>query len=534
MPEVLIARILASGARRPRITGNLYRIWQASLVKRLLVLPLLLAVLAPAPTGYHAMVATEQRLASQVGLDVLRSGGNAVDAAVAVGYALAVVDPCCGNLGGGGFMLIRMHDGRERFIDFREKAPLRATRDMYLDAHGNVVPGRSVKGWLAAGVPGTVMGLERARTQYGTMSRARLLAPAIALARDGYVLIRSDLQPFASGGGAYTYAGEWTPHERARIGERIVQPQLAHTLESIAAGGPDTFYRGWIARSIVQASRRGGGILSMRDFASYDVAESAPLHCAYGGLTIISAPPPSSGGVTLCEIFHIVAPYPLAAYGWHSVRETHVVIEAERRAYADRNAYLGDPAFVRNPVAQLLSPAYAQQRRATILPRDATPSSQIHPGLHLDVHESDDTTHYSIVDARRQCGRGDVYDQRLVRRGRRGAANRLLDERRDGRFHVQARCAEPLRSRAGQSQRNCARKASALLDGADDRAARRQARDGDGQPGRLAHHYHRARDAAEHFAFGMDAQQAVDAPRIHMQWLPDVVEYEPGAFSGPA
>ena len=310
-----------------------------------------------------------------------------------------------------------------------------------------------------------------------------------------------------------------------------MQPQLAHTLESIAAGGPDTFYRGWIARSIVQASTSGGGILSMRDFAGYDIAESAPLHCAYGGLEIVSAPPPSSGGVTLCEILHIVAPYPIAAYGWHSVRETHVVVEAERRAYADRNAYLGDPAFVRNPVAQLLSPAYAQQRRATILPRDATPSSQIHPGLHLDVHESDDTTHYSIVDADGNAvavtytindwfGAGVaapqtgfwMNDEMDDFTSKPGVPN--LYGLVQGKANAIAPGKRPLSSMAPTI---------VLRDGKLAMVT--------GSPGGSRIITITLETLLNHFAFGMSAQQAVDAPRIHMQWLPDVVDYEPGAFS---
>ena len=248
---------------------------------------LVLSALLAAVTAPHAMVVTEQRLASQAGLDVLRAGGNAVDAAVAVGYTLAVVDPCCGNIGGGGFMLIRMHDGRERFIDFREKAPLRATRDMYLDAQGNVVPNRSRKGWLAIGVPGTVMGMERARTEFGTMSRATLLAPAIHLARDGYVLVSGDLVPFS--GATFSRPNVraiWMPDGKMpHAGERIVQTNLADTLQAISGRGTAAFYQGSIARAIVDASNANGGILTMQDFARYTVDESSPLQCTYHGLT---------------------------------------------------------------------------------------------------------------------------------------------------------------------------------------------------------------------------------------------------------
>ncbi len=265
----------------------------------------LLAAVLGVVTAPHAMVVTEQRLASQAGLEVLERGGNAVDAAVAVGYALAVVDPCCGNVGGGGFMLIRMHDGRERFIDFREKAPLRATRDMYLDANGNVVPNRSRKGWLAIGVPGTVMGFDRALTEFGTMQRPEVMAPAIRLARDGFVLNSGDLIPFA-GAPTQGYTGASTfaqPNVRTiwmsdgqmpHAGERIVQTNLANTLQEISDGGTAAFYKGSIARAVVDASNANGGILSMQDFAAYTVGESSPLQCEYHGLTVISAPPPSS------------------------------------------------------------------------------------------------------------------------------------------------------------------------------------------------------------------------------------------------
>ena len=349
-----------------------------------------IAALGTAPSGYHAMVVTEQHLASQAGIDVLQRGGNAVDAAVAVAYALAVVDPCCGNIGGGGFMLVRMHDGRARFIDFREKAPLRATRDMYLDAHGNVVPERSRKGWLAIGVPGTVMGLERARTEFGTMSRATLMARAIDLARNGYTLQAGDLIPF-EGAASEGYSGLFASANQANVraiwmrggkapyaGEHIVQTNLGKTLALIAKDGPDAFYRGPIARAVVAASEKNGGILSMKDFADYTVDEYAPIRCSYHGLEMLSAAPPSSGGVTLCEILNIVAPYPFARWGWHSTKETHYLIEAERRAYADRNEYLGDPAFIKNPIAQLLSAAaFPEGKRAGRAGRSAETAAAV-------------------------------------------------------------------------------------------------------------------------------------------------------------
>jgi gamma-glutamyltranspeptidase/glutathione hydrolase len=508
-------------------------------MRRLLSLAFALVLVAPGrlpaqPPGYHAMVVTEQHLASQAGLDVLKAGGNAVDAAIAVAYALAVVDPCCGNIGGGGFMIVRMHDGRERFIDFREKAPLRATRDMYLDARGNVVPERSRKGWLAIGVPGTVMGMERAREEFGTMSRARLMAPAIALARDGYVLQQGDLVPFVNAP-SEGYTGVWMPGGKLpRAGERIVQPDLARSLELIAKDGAPAFYRGPIARAIVRASEAHGGILSMRDFADYTVDESAPVQCSYHGLQILSAPPPSSGGVTLCEILNVLSPYPLGAWGWHSVREVHAVVEAERRAYADRNAYLGDPAFIRNPIKRLLSPAYAAQLRASIDPLRATPSSQIRPGLHINVNENDDTTHFSIVDAQGDAVGvtytiNDWFGSGVVA-GRTGFF--LNDEMDD--FTSKPGVANMFG--LVQGVRNDIAPGKRPLSSMTPTIVLRNGKLAmvTGSPGGSRIITIVLETLLNHFDFGMSAQQSVDAPRIHMQWLPDVVEMEPGAIAPAA
>jgi gamma-glutamyltranspeptidase/glutathione hydrolase len=502
----------------------------------------LLAAVLGVVTAPHAMVVTEQRLASQAGLEVLERGGNAVDAAVAVGYALAVVDPCCGNVGGGGFMLIRMHDGRERFIDFREKAPLRATRDMYLDANGNVVPNRSRKGWLAIGVPGTVMGFDRALTEFGTMQRPEVMAPAIRLARDGFVLNSGDLIPFA-GAPTQGYTGASTfaqPNVRTiwmsdgqmpHAGERIVQTNLANTLQEISDGGTAAFYKGSIARAVVDASNANGGILSMQDFAAYTVGESSPLQCEYHGLTVISAPPPSSGGVTLCQILNIISPYPLADWGWHSVREAHYVVEAERRAYADRNEYLGDPAFVNNPIAALLSPAYAAQLRAQIDPQHATPSSQIKPGLHIDLHENAQTTHYSIVDGAGNAVAvtytiNDWFGSSVIA----GNTGFFLNDEMDD---FTSKPGVPNGFGLVQGAMNDIQPGKRPL---SSMAPTMVLRNGKlamvtGSPGGSRIITIALETILNAFDFGMDAQAAVDAPRIHMQWLPDAIDYEPNALT---
>ncbi|HVA34360.1 MAG TPA: gamma-glutamyltransferase [Candidatus Baltobacteraceae bacterium] len=503
------------------------------------------ALAAPrqASVGRHAMVVTEQHYATQAGIDVLHAGGNAVDAAVAVGYALAVVDPCCGNIGGGGFMLVRMHDGRERFVDFREKAPLHARPGMYLDRHGNVIPYASRKGWLAVGVPGTVLGMETARREYGTMSRRRLMAPAIALARDGFVFSQGDLLPFEGSEtrgytGAYqlskqpNVAAIFLPHGTfPKPGRLFIQPHLAATLELIARDGSDAFYRGPIARAVAAASQAGGGILTLDDFARYTVEQTAPAHCAYHGYDVASAPPPSSGGVTLCEILNVISPYPLRAWGWHSARSLHYVTEAERRAYADRNAYLGDPDFVRDPVTALMSASYAAKLRATIAPDAATPSVDVRPGLGPVTHEHDDTTHYSIVD---RWGNAvavtytlnDWFGADVIA----GDTGFLLNDEMDD---FTSKPGVPNMYGLVQGVRNDIEPGKRPL---SSMAPTIVTRDGKvamvtGSPGGSRIITIVLETLLNALVYGMNVQQAVDAPRTHMQWLPDQLQYEPGAFS---
>lgn len=353
------------------------------------LIPLLLLAFAtsavaadPEPVaGSGGMVVSAHRLASEAGADILRRGGNAVDAAVAVGYALAVVYPQAGNIGGGGFMTLRLAGGRTTFLDFREKAPHAATAIMFQDASGNVVPGRSTDSWLAVGVPGTVMGLETARVRYGTMSRATLMAPAIELARRGYVLGQSEAGVMAleAPGLARDPAARRVFQPKGvplTKGDRLVQTDLANTLIAISASGPDTFYHGPAGAAIAAASRASGGILTTADFASYKVRELRPIECDYRGYHIVSAPPPSSGGVAICETLGILQGYDLAAMGWHSAAEVHVIVEALRRVYVDRNNKLGDPDFVANPVAALLDPAYSAKLRSGIDPVRSTPSAR--------------------------------------------------------------------------------------------------------------------------------------------------------------
>jgi len=375
-----------------------------------LTLGISIAVFARSDSSFHALeskasgkngaVVSTQHEASQIGLQILESGGNAIDAAVAVGYALAVADPCCGNLGGGGFMLIRLANGKETFINFREKAPLAATSDMYLDREGKVVNGLSTEGYLAVGVPGTVKGLDYALTKYGTMNREQVMSPAINLAEQGFALQQGDVDIFKAGrkrllepnvAQIFLKNGK----DVYRVGDVLRQKDLADTLELITKEGADAFYRGAIARKVVEASQQNGGILRREDFANYTVREDEPISCNYRGYEVITSPPPG-GGTTLCGMLNIISGYDLKQMGWRSPDSLHVMLSSMLFAYADRNKYLGDPEFVDNPVAKLLSPDYAASLRQKIPPNRAIPPSSVYT---TDFQpEGTNTTHYSVVD----------------------------------------------------------------------------------------------------------------------------------------
>ena len=347
--------------------------------------------------GDHAMVVTSHPLASDVGVEILRRGGNAVDAAVAVAFALAVVHPVAGNIGGGGFMVVRMHDDTARTLDFREAAPSGATRGMYVDSAGNVLES-SLTGHRSVGVPGTVAGLFEAHRRFGHLPWNDLVAPAVRLARDGYALdgVRSRqitreaerLARFPASRAQFLANGE-----APSAGTVFVQPDLARTLQLIADSGPPVFYSGSVAELIVQEMARGGGLITRGDLARYRAKWRDPIAIAYRGYTIYTMPPPSGGGVTLAEILNVMEGYaPLPPFG--SAQLMHLQTEAMRRAYVDRNALLGDPDFVEIPLSRLLSKAYAATLRADIDPRRATPSPPARGG-----RSGTETTHYSIVDA---------------------------------------------------------------------------------------------------------------------------------------
>jgi gamma-glutamyltranspeptidase/glutathione hydrolase len=477
-------------------------------------------------TARHAMVVSAQHLATMAGVDILKQGGNAVDAAVAVGFAEAVVHPCCGNIGGGGFMTIHLRDGRNLFLNFREKAPLKATPTMFQDADGNVVKGRSIGTYLGVGVPGTVMGFATALKAYGTMSLPQVIAPAIKLARDGYILEQGDVDSLRSRTSDFArhanVAAIFLNHGRAfKVGERLVQKDLAHTLELIANGGTKAFYEGPIADAVVKGSDANGGILSLRDFAGYTAQWEKPIQCEYHGYTVVSAPPPSSGGATLCEILQIIKPYPFTRWGYGSVKTVHYLVEAERRAFADRNTYLGDPAFVHNPIDTLLSARHAAKLRATILPGKATPSSEITGSL--GAPEGQHTTHYSVVDKDGNAV-AVTYTVNFLFGNKQIAGDTgffLNDEMDDftskpgvanGAGLVQGviNQVEP-----GKRPLSSMTPTIVLRDGKPFMLT--------GSPGSATIISSTLDSILNVVDFGMNMQQAVNAPRVHQQWYPDVV-----------
>lgn len=358
----------------------------------------------------HAMVVTIHHDASDAGVEVLKQGGNAVDAAVAVGFALAVVYPAAGNLGGGGFMLIRDRHGKTHFLDYREKAPAAASRDMYLDEHGNVIPGMSLVGYKASGVPGSVAGLTYAQKHYGKLTLAQDMAPAIRLASEGFVLTAQEaralqsknLTRFAVSTRIFQRDGNFY-----QAGETFRQPEMAETLKRIAKD-PDDFYRGAMAQQIASFEKAGGGLITADDLAKYEVKERKPIRGKYRGYDIVTAPPPSSGGIVLVEILNILSGFDLPKLGAdRSASQVHIITEAFRRAYMDRGDYLGDPDFNQLPLKQMANLKYAAAWRSSIEPAKPTPSASLvrpagfmpPPPQAAPVKESTQTTHFSVVDA---------------------------------------------------------------------------------------------------------------------------------------
>jgi gamma-glutamyltranspeptidase/glutathione hydrolase len=482
----------------------------------------------------HGMVVSTDAYASEVGVQVLQAGGNAVDAAIATSLALAVVNPEAGNIGGGGFMLLRLADGRTAALDYREKAPLAATRDMYLDDDGELTEA-SVLGHLAAGVPGTVAGLWEAHRQYGSLPWRDLVEPAIRLA-DGFEIrerqARSLLQA-ADDLRIYRSTEEiFLPDGRSpAVGETLVQSDLAATLRRIQELGRDGFYRGVTADLIVQEMEHGGGLVTHEDLAAYEAEWREPIRFEYRAHTVISMPPVSSGGATLAEIANILEGYDLAALGWHSAETLHLFAEAWKRAYADRNSYLADPDFVSMPLARMISDAYAAERRSTIALDRATPSLEIGPGLGTPEREQN-TTHLSVVDAQGNAVAvtttlNAFYGCKVTVTG----AGFLLNDEMDD---FAARPGSPNQFGLVQGENNAIEPGKRMLSAMTPTIVLRP--DGRlllviGSPGGATIITNVFQNISNVIDFGMDLQTAVHAPRLHHQHLPDRLQYERGGLS---
>ncbi len=482
----------------------------------------------------NGMVVTAHHLASKAGVDVLKKGGNAVDAAVAVGYALAVTFPEAGNLGGGGFMTIRFADGRKAFIDFRETAPAAATATMFQNAKGVVLPDLSRRGYLAAGIPGTVAGLELARIKYGTRSRISLMAASIRLAKDGFILDQGDADMLADGAEDFRKDGPsstiFLAGGQVRApGTRLVQTDLGRALQLIAKDGADAFYNGQIAQKIVTASRKNGGIFTMADFAGYRAVERTPLECTYRSWQIISAPPPSSGGTVICETLNILEAYPLAELGFNSSQSTHYMIEALRRAFHDRNLNFGDPSFVKFDAARYIDKGYAAELRKEIAADKATRSDSL--PAPSSAKEGKNTTHYSIVDAAGNAVSvtytlNDWFGARVTPAGTGIILNDEMDD-----FSAKPGASNMFGLVEGEN--------NAIAPGKRPLSSMTPtivSKDGKlvmvvGTPGGSRIPTAVLQVMINVLDHKMTLQEAVDAPRIHHQWMPDITYYERNALS---
>ncbi len=485
--------------------------------------------------GAHGAVSSAEVHASEAGIAIMKAGGNAVDAAVAVGFALAVTHSSAGNIGGGGFMLIRQADGQNFFVDFREEAPGKATTNMYQDAQGNIVKGRSIQGFLASGIPGTVAGLVSAQKKLGKLTLAQDMAPAIALASDGFALDTSEANGLRRAKNLALFPDSHRVFQRDgrfyEVGEVFKQPELAATLKAIAAGGADAFYHGRIADELAAFEAANGGLITAADMAHYQAKWRQPLEVKYHGYDILTSPPPSSGGVAIVEMLNMLDNTDFVSHGMDSAAALHDEIEAERRAMADRAVYLGDPDFVKVPMATLLSPDFAKERWASVKPEQASLSKDVGAGA-IPGFESDETTHFSTVD---EAGDAVAVTYTLnfgygsgVTAGHLGFL--LNDEMDDftskpgapNGFNLiqgKANDIEPYKRPLSSMVPTIVSKDGklALVLGSP------------GGPRIITTVFEVLTDVLD---FGLNVQQAVDAPRFHQQWMPEDVYFEgPSRFS---
>ena len=497
-----------------------------------------------APTrAPHAMVVSVQHDASDVGVAILQQGGNAVDAAVAVHFALAVTYPFAGNLGGGGFMLIRLHNGKTHFLDYREKAPAAATRDMYLDPQGNVIPGLSLRGFKASGVPGSVAGLTYAQQHFGNLTLAQNMAPAIRLATEGFVLTAPEAASLQSRNmttnptSAHIYQRDGDFY---REGEVLKQPELAATLTAIAKD-PTTFYKGTMAQQIAAFEQAGGGLITAADLAAYQVKDRKPIKGNYHGYSLVTAPPPSSGGIVLVQILNMLSGYDLAQLGPdRSPAQVHIITEAFRRAYMDRNEYLGDPDFNHLPLKQMASLKYAAAWRTSIDPTKPTPSKFLvrpagflpPPPQPTQVKIANETTHFSVVDKDGNAVSSTTtlnggFGNGLVVEGLGFLMNNEMDDFTSkigtpnmfGLIQGPANSIEP-------GKRPLSAMTPTIVTTRNHWYARGKLRYVLGSPGGSTIITTVANDLISLIDNGLDIQQAADAPRFHHQYLPDRLDLE--------
>ena len=493
----------------------------------------------------QAMVASVHELASQTGVDIMRAGGNAVDAAVATGFALAVVHPAAGNLGGGGFLLLRLANGEVHFLDFREKAPAKASAGMYLDAKGNIIPRASQIGYKAVAVPGSVAGLAEAERRWGKLGLKQVMEPAIRLARDGFPLRYADarslhdelLAQFAESKRIFQRNGNYYQQ-----GEIFRQPELARTLERIAEN-PDDFYHGAMARELAAAIQQGGGLISTDDLAGYNVVERRAVRGSYRGYEVLSAPPPSSGGVALLETLNILEGYDLHALGSRSAASVHLTTESFRRAFFDRAEFMSDPDFAPVPVAQLIDKQYAARWRESIDPARATPSDGLKRPKFEDLdqmaltrtpliaHEGGNTTHLSVVDAAGNAVEitttlNDSFGSRVTVPGLGFLLNDEMDDFtvKPGAPNMYGLIQSTANAIAPGKRPLSAMSPTIVLK--DDRLFLVL-----GSPGGPTIISTVANIIMGVLDYGLDIQQAVNAPRFHQQWMPDELRMEKFGFS---
>ncbi|SDE27214.1 gamma-glutamyltranspeptidase / glutathione hydrolase [Pricia antarctica] len=487
------------------------------------------------PTGLvteKAMVVSAREEASKIGVEILKKGGNAFDAMVATEMALVVAYPFAGNLGGGGFMVYRKSDGTTGALDYREKAPLSATKDMYLDSSGNVIPDMSTVGATAVGVPGTVAGMIAVHDKFGKLPLEEIFAPVIALAQNGIVVTQKQAEHFEAyrdeilevNGGSTTFPID------AKPGDILKYPVLAKTLQRISEQGRDGFYKGETATSLAAFIQQNGGFVTVEDLAEYEAIWRTPIAFNYKDLRIISMSPPSSGGITLNQIFRMMEPYKVSKYGHNSEKEIQLFTEAARRAYADRNYYLGDPDFVDIPKETLLSDAYLKKRMESFSFKKATKSSDIQEG-NVQMAESMETTHYSIVDHE-----GNAVSVTTTLNGAYGSKlysdelgfflNNEMDD-------FSAKAGVPNMFGLIGAEANSIAPEKRMLSSMTPTLVER---DGKlwmvvGTPGGSTIITAVAQTILNAYEFNMSMQKAVDAPRFHHQWLPDVIMFEPQGFS---